>query len=101
MTSDDNPMLTDDELEALMPKHEDFMLAKIFVNGWALGQSLIFREALHAATTNNPTGFIGALAEMLVRAYDLRDNDEALAAWWTDIELHKAAAATERENPNK
>ena len=88
-------ILTDEQIEELMPRHEDFALAKIFTQAWADGRFYIIRETVHAAAKNHPTRFVGALAEMLVRAYDLRDNEEAQAAWRTDIDLHKMAAAEE------
>ena len=103
MTSDepDPCILTDAEIDALMPSHEDFMHAKIFTQAWANGQYYIIRESMHYAAKRNPTGFITALAELLVHGYDLRDNDEAQAAWRNDIEMHELSAAVEKELRNE
>lgn len=91
-------MMTDNEINEYLPRHADMRRAKEFVDGWATGNATMFREAVHEATaTGHPVRFIGAFAEMLTRAYDLRDNPDALAEWRTDIELHAVAEIGEQQ----
>ena len=82
----------------LMIDTGDLRRAATFVVAWAVFDETAMLFVVNEANTAGRTiHFCEALAEMLVRGYDIRDDKEVLAQWRADIAKYTADEAIENE----
>lgn len=80
----------------LAPNQGDMRRAQVFVTAWVDEDPLKLRAIVDEANdAGRSIHLLGALAERLVRGYDLRDDSDARESWRADI-VRYAEAENER-----
>lgn len=85
--------------ELLTPNDSDVARAMALVAGMAGGDTdMVDAAMLESMQAGRTAQMMLAAGELLVRAHDLRDNDDALADWRIALASHRAAAAHNNES---
>lgn len=85
---------TEEQQQAMTPGDADIARAMALAAGMAAGDTDMIDESMYESMTEGRMAqMVLAAGELLVRANDLRDNEQALADWRIAIANHRAAAA--------
>lgn len=84
---------TDEQQQAMAPTDGDVARAMALVAGMAAADTdMIDESMLESMQAGRMAQMMLAAGELLVRAHDLRDNQDALADWRIALASHRAAA---------
>lgn len=90
---------SEQQQELLTPNDSDVARAMALVAGMAAADTdMIDESMLESMQAGRMAQMMLAAGELLVRAHDLRDNDDALSDWRIALAAHRAAAAQNNES---